>query len=137
MSFANIGITKTSNKKKVALCNLLAKIRGKEMEKGTNSNTGGGSSGYWWWVAASGVQVAWGIYSFRKGYSGDSRLMPLKAFGVASLFVGATATATVGTFSASGIHSVKDAMELGANIRSGLGVKVWCRFGILLRGCRS
>ncbi|CAH1448127.1 unnamed protein product [Lactuca virosa] len=123
MSFANIGIIKTPNKKKVALCNLLAKIRGKEMEKGTNSNTGGGSSGYWWWVAASGVQVAWGIYSFRKGYSGDSRLMPLKAFGVASLFVGATATATVGTFSASGIHSVKDAMELGANIRSGLGVK--------------
>nr|XP_043619371.1 uncharacterized protein LOC122591211 [Erigeron canadensis] len=92
------------------------------MEEQPNNNNDG-SGGYWWWAAASGVQLAWGIYSFRKGYSGDSRLMPLKAFGVASLFVGATATATIGTFSASGIHSVKDAVELGENIRSGLGVK--------------
>ncbi|XP_071718343.1 uncharacterized protein [Rutidosis leptorrhynchoides] len=92
------------------------------MEKETNNNTNGGS-GYWWWAAASGVQVVYGIYSIRKGYSGDSRLMPLKAFGIASLFVGATATATVGTLSASGIHSVTDAVELGASIRSSLGVK--------------
>ncbi|KAK1408893.1 hypothetical protein QVD17_41025 [Tagetes erecta] len=91
------------------------------MEGNGNNTVGGG--GYWWWAAASGVQIAWGIYSFRKGYSGDSRLMPLKAFGVASLFVGATATATVGTLRASGIHSVKDAIEAGASIRSGLGVK--------------
>lgn len=94
------------------------------MEKGANNGGGGGGGGgYWWWAAASGTQLVWGIYSFRKGYSGDSRLMPLKAFGVASLFVGATATATVGTISASGIHSVKDAVEVGASIRSGLGVK--------------
>ncbi|KAM0027340.1 hypothetical protein Hdeb2414_s0020g00568281 [Helianthus debilis subsp. tardiflorus] len=73
------------------------------MEKVANN---GGGGGYWWWAGASGVQLAWGIYSFRKGYAGDSRLMPLKAFGVASLFVGATATATVGTLRASGIHSV-------------------------------
>ncbi|XP_071718342.1 uncharacterized protein [Rutidosis leptorrhynchoides] len=95
---------------------------GDQMEKETNNNTNGGS-GYWWWAAASGVQVVYGIYSIRKGYSGDSRLMPLKAFGIASLFVGATATATVGTLSASGIHSVTDAVELGASIRSSLGVK--------------
>ncbi|KAJ0914202.1 hypothetical protein HanPSC8_Chr06g0235921 [Helianthus annuus] len=87
------------------------------------ANNGGGGGGYWWWAAASGVQLVWGIYSFRKGYAGDSRLMPLKAFGVASLFVGATATATVGTLRASGIHSVNDAIEAGASIRSGLGVK--------------
>ncbi|GJX28096.1 hypothetical protein Tco_0236175 [Tanacetum coccineum] len=81
------------------------------------------SSGYIWWAAASGAQLVWGIYSIRKGYSGDSRLMPLKAFGVASIFVGAIATATIGTFSASGIHSVRDAIEVGESIRSSLGVK--------------
>ncbi|KAK9076492.1 hypothetical protein SSX86_004826 [Deinandra increscens subsp. villosa] len=91
------------------------------MEKGANN--GGGGGGYWWWAAATGVQLAWGIYSLRRGYSGDTRLMPLKAFGVASLFVGATGTATIGTVRASGIYSVKDAIEAGANIRSGLGVK--------------
>ncbi|KAL8207981.1 hypothetical protein R6Q57_007393 [Mikania cordata] len=89
------------------------------MEKGANNDGGD----YWWWAAASGVQLVWGIYSFRKGYSGDSRLMPIKAFGVASLFVGATASATVGTLRASGIHSVQDAIEAGASIRSGLGFK--------------
>ncbi|KAI3681420.1 hypothetical protein L6452_36215 [Arctium lappa] len=116
------GVKPPPDRTTVALRSLLAKICGKQMDKGTN-NGGGGGGGYWWWAAASGIQLVWGIYSFRRGYSGDSRLMPLKAFGVASLFVGATATATIGTINASGIHSVQDAVDVGASIRSGLGVK--------------
>ncbi|KAK3015838.1 hypothetical protein RJ639_005804 [Escallonia herrerae] len=130
---------------------------------------GRGGGGEEWWWAASFAQLAWGIYSFRKGYSGDSRLMPLKAFSVASLFLGSTATAGVGTLRSSGIHSytlrvsihgmrvgvgldsemdgyyavdcvkavtladlvldpsiiaeVEDMKEVGANIRTGLGVR--------------
>ncbi|KAL4588665.1 hypothetical protein LXL04_001557 [Taraxacum kok-saghyz] len=47
--------------------------------------------------------------------------MPLKAFGVASVLVGATATATVGTLSASGIHSV---FEVRYNIGKYFGTKL-------------
>ncbi|KAA8515871.1 hypothetical protein F0562_019050 [Nyssa sinensis] len=83
---------------------------------------GGGIGGYWWWAAASSAQLAWGINFYRKGYAGDSRFMPLKAFAVASLFVGATASAAVGILRASGVHSVEDAKEVGASIRSGLGI---------------
>ncbi|KAK2984494.1 hypothetical protein RJ640_014584 [Escallonia rubra] len=79
-----------------------------QMEGNDGDADGGGRGGggeEWWW-AASFAQLAWGIYSFRKGYSGDSRLMPLKAFSVASLFLGSTATAGVGTLRSSGIHSL-------------------------------
>ena len=63
---------------------------------------------YLWWATATTVQLAWGIAAYRRGYNGgDSRLMPLKAFAVASLFVGATATAAFTTLSAYGIHSVR------------------------------
>ncbi|CAK9147817.1 unnamed protein product [Ilex paraguariensis] len=67
---------------------------------------GGGVAQYWPWAAASAAQLAWGISAFRRGYAGDSRLMPLKAFAVASLFLGASSTAAFGTLRASGIHSV-------------------------------
>ncbi|XP_073122297.1 uncharacterized protein [Henckelia pumila] len=60
---------------------------------------------YWWWAAASAAQLGWGISSFRKGHAGDSRLMPFKAFSVASLFVGASACAAIASLRASGIHS--------------------------------
>ena len=66
----------------------------------------GGVEGYWYWAGASSVQLLWAILSLRRGYAGDSRLMPFKAFGVASLFVGSAASATIGSLRASGIHSV-------------------------------
>ncbi|KAL2892527.1 hypothetical protein RDABS01_008436 [Bienertia sinuspersici] len=59
---------------------------------------------HWWWAIASTAQLGWGIRVYKKGYNGDSRFMPLKAFAVASLFVGATATAVMGALKASGIH---------------------------------
>ncbi|GAB4844300.1 hypothetical protein Ancab_037663 [Ancistrocladus abbreviatus] len=75
-----------------------------------------------WWVGASTAQLAWAITVYRKGYTGDSRLLPFKAFGVASLFVGAAATAAVGTLKSFGIHKVEDLKEVGANVRTGLGI---------------
>ncbi|CAO2828728.1 unnamed protein product [Amaranthus hypochondriacus] len=76
----------------------------------------------WIWAGASIAQLGWGIKSYRKGFLGDSKFMPLKAFSVASLFVGAAATASFGVLRACGIHKVEDLIKAGANIRSGLGV---------------
>ncbi|KAL0347890.1 UNVERIFIED_CONTAM: hypothetical protein Scaly_1805000 [Sesamum calycinum] len=76
----------------------------------------------WWWAAASAAQLGWGISTFRKGYAGDSRLMPFKAFAVASLFVGAAASAAVASLRASGLRSVEDMKALGTNIRTELGL---------------
>ncbi|KAG2672158.1 hypothetical protein I3843_13G026200 [Carya illinoinensis] len=84
---------------------------------------GGRAYGHWWWVLASGAQLGLGVSSYRRGYAGDSRLMPLKAFVVASLFVGAAASTAVSVLKASGIHKVEDLLEVGANIRAGLGVR--------------
>ncbi|KAL8555829.1 hypothetical protein ACS0TY_003589 [Phlomoides rotata] len=78
---------------------------------------------YWWWAAASTAQLGWGIAVVRRGYAGDMYNMPFKAAGVGTLFVGAFATAFVATLRVSGIHSVKDAKTLGANIRSALGLR--------------
>lgn len=61
---------------------------------------------YWWWAAASTAQLGWGVRIFRKGYGGDSHFMPFKAFAVASLFVGAAATASVASLRVTGVHSV-------------------------------
>ncbi|CAI0442500.1 unnamed protein product [Linum tenue] len=49
-----------------------------------------------------------GISSLRRGYDGSCGLMPLKAFAVASLFVGSAAAASVSALHASGIHKVPD-----------------------------
>ncbi|GMH17212.1 hypothetical protein Nepgr_019053 [Nepenthes gracilis] len=76
----------------------------------------------WWWVMASTAQLAWAIGAYRKGYAGESRLMPIKAFGVASLFVGSGASAAIGTFKSFGIHNVEDVKEVGANVRAGLRI---------------
>lgn len=67
---------------------------------------GGGGGGYLWWAAASTAQIALGIKSIRRGHAGDSHLMPFKAFVVASLFVGATASAAVALLRSSGVYSV-------------------------------
>lgn len=66
---------------------------------------GGGDGSHWWWALASAAQLGWGVFSFRTG-AGDTRLMPVKAFGVAALFVGAATSAGVGVLRASGIHKV-------------------------------
>uniref|UniRef100_A0A803LS55 Uncharacterized protein n=1 Tax=Chenopodium quinoa TaxID=63459 RepID=A0A803LS55_CHEQI len=76
------------------------------------------SGTHWWWVIASAAQLGWGIKSYKKGFTGDCRFMPARAFGVASLFVGAAATASVSALSAAGIHNVEDMKEAGANIRT-------------------
>ncbi|PON70222.1 StAR lipid transfer-like protein [Trema orientale] len=92
----------------------------------TGTGTGTGSpkiETHWWWGAASAGQLGWGIASFRRGYAGHSNLMPLKAFAVASLFVGAAASASFAALHASGIHKVEDMMEVGANMRTGLGIR--------------
>ncbi|KAL9224701.1 hypothetical protein vseg_000713 [Gypsophila vaccaria] len=72
----------------------------------------------WWWGAAAAAQLGWGIRTVRRGYAGDTNFMPLKAFGVASLFVGAAAAAFFGTLKASGIHKVEDLQALGTSIRT-------------------
>ncbi|XP_022864968.1 uncharacterized protein LOC111384861 isoform X2 [Olea europaea var. sylvestris] len=61
-----------------------------------------GVAEYWWWATASTGQLTWAVSIYRKGYAGDCRLMPFKAFAVASLFIGATATAAVASLRASG-----------------------------------
>lgn len=63
---------------------------------------------HWFWAAASTAQLGWGVATLKKGYAGHSTLMPLKAFAVASLFVGAASTAAVATLHLSGIHSVSN-----------------------------
>ncbi|XP_021611608.1 uncharacterized protein LOC110614396 [Manihot esculenta] len=78
--------------------------------------------GWSWWALASCTQFVWGMSSYRKGYAGDSRLMPFKAFAVASLFVGSAASASFAALQASGIHKVEDLVEMGANLRTGLGI---------------
>ncbi|KMS99964.1 hypothetical protein BVRB_1g018060 [Beta vulgaris subsp. vulgaris] len=82
----------------------------------------GGTHTHYWWAIASAAQLGWGIRACKKGYVGNGSLMPLKAFSVASLFVGAAATAAFGALRASGIHTVEDLKEAGANIRTGLGM---------------
>ncbi|KAH9604635.1 hypothetical protein KSS87_001578 [Heliosperma pusillum] len=76
---------------------------------------------HWWWYGASAAQLGLGIRAVRIGLRGDSNFMPLKAFSVASLFVGAAASAFFGTLRASGIHKVEDMKELGSNIRTAIG----------------
>ncbi|XP_022756955.1 uncharacterized protein LOC111304567 [Durio zibethinus] len=78
---------------------------------------------HWYWAIASVAQFGWAVSSYRKGYAGDHRLMPFKAFAVASLFLGASTSASVASLKASGIHKVEDLMEVGANIRTGLGIR--------------
>nr|POE64073.1 hypothetical protein CFP56_08446 [Quercus suber] len=98
------------------------------MEENEGGGAGGGGTGtrtygHIWWALASAAQLGWAISSFKRGHAGDSHFMPFKAFSVASLFVGATATAAISVLHVSGIHKVEDLLEVGANIRTGLGVR--------------
>ncbi|XVF22804.1 hypothetical protein REPUB_Repub12eG0202400 [Reevesia pubescens] len=97
------------------------------MEVEENSGGGDGDKtridSHWYWAIASVAQFGWAVSSYGKGCAGDHRLMPLKAFAVASLFLGASTSASVAFLKASGIHKVEDLMEVGANIRTGLGIR--------------
>ncbi|XP_014496609.1 uncharacterized protein LOC106758180 isoform X2 [Vigna radiata var. radiata] len=88
--------------------------------------TGGGNTSetgiQWWWGVAAAAQMGLGMRSYAKGYAGDSRFMPLKAFTVASLFVGSAASASVLLLQSNGINGVEDLMEAGANLRAKLGL---------------
>ncbi|RDX66285.1 hypothetical protein CR513_54952, partial [Mucuna pruriens] len=76
-----------------------------EMEETAGgSNSDGGAQ--WWWGVASAAQMGLGMRTYAKGYAGDSRLMPFKAFAVASLFLGSAASASVLLLQANGIHRV-------------------------------
>ena len=61
----------------------------------------------WWWAAASTAQLAVGIASYRRGCGESGFGMPFKAFAIATLFIGAGATAVAGTLHASGINTVR------------------------------
>ncbi|XWS32410.1 hypothetical protein CRYUN_Cryun23aG0157200 [Craigia yunnanensis] len=63
---------------------------------------------HWYWAIASVAQFGWAESSYRKGYH---RLMPFKAFAIASLFLGASASASVAFLKASGIHKLEDLMK--------------------------
>ncbi|WOL10207.1 hypothetical protein Cni_G18961 [Canna indica] len=79
---------------------------------------GGGDDRQWlWWAAASSAQLAAGITLYRRGYDGSGVSMPFKAFAIATLIVGAGATAVGGSLRATGIDSVEDMKEIGAGIR--------------------
>ncbi|XP_027928859.1 uncharacterized protein LOC114185369 isoform X2 [Vigna unguiculata] len=93
-----------------------------EMEEITGGGNNSETEIQWWWGVAAAAQMGLGMRSFAKGYAGDSRFMPLKAFTVASLFVGSAASASVLLLQANGINGVEDLMEAGANLRAKLGL---------------
>lgn len=61
----------------------------------------------WWWAAASGAQLAVGMASYRRGCGESGYSMPFKAFAIATLFIGAGATAVAGALHATGINTVR------------------------------
>ena len=69
---------------------------------------GGVAAERWpWWAAASAAQAAAGVAWFRRGKGGTAVAMPFKAFAIASLFVGAGATAAAAGVLAAGVGSVR------------------------------
>ncbi|KAL3738936.1 hypothetical protein ACJRO7_020338 [Eucalyptus globulus] len=94
---------------------------GRAAPAGIGIGIGTGIGSHWWWAMGGAAQLGLGISSCLKGYGGGPGLMPLKAAAVASLFVGATACASVAALHASGIRKVEDLIEIGANIRTNLG----------------
>jgi len=77
-----------------------------EMEEITGGGNNSETEIQWWWGVAAAAQMGLGMRSFAKGYAGDSRFMPLKAFTVASLFVGSAASTSVLLLQANGINGV-------------------------------
>ncbi|XP_031502795.1 uncharacterized protein LOC116265928 isoform X1 [Nymphaea colorata] len=62
--------------------------------------------GTWWWAVAGSAQLVAGLAAYRRGSGGSSTMMPFKAFGVASLFVGSASCAVAGVVHASGIRQI-------------------------------
>ncbi|CAN1296585.1 hypothetical protein LINPERPRIM_LOCUS23186 [Linum perenne] len=88
-----------------------------------NRSVGGNENRWLWWGVGSTALMGWGVFSWRRGYAGDGSLMPLKAFAVASLFVGSAASASFCAIRASGIHKqVEDLVQVGADLRTQLGI---------------
>ncbi|XP_050386750.1 uncharacterized protein LOC126803046 [Argentina anserina] len=75
------------------------------------------------WAGAGAAQFASAVVLYRKGSGPRSTSMPFRACAIASLIVGAGATAAFAGIRASGIHKVDDLIQLRANIRTGLGVQ--------------
>ncbi|XP_030962784.1 uncharacterized protein LOC115984044 isoform X2 [Quercus lobata] len=84
------------------------KLERAKLKLDRSGGTGTETYSHIWWALASAAQLGWAISSFRRGHAGDSHFMPFKAFSVASLFVGATATAAVSVLHVSGIHKKED-----------------------------
>jgi hypothetical protein len=59
-----------------------------------------------WWAGASAAQLTTGVIWFRRGKRGGDMTMPFRAFAIASLIVGAGATAVTAGVSAAGVGSV-------------------------------
>lgn len=79
---------------------------------------GGKRSKAWpWWLGASAAQITGALVWFRRGKGGSDMTMPFRAFAVASLVVGAGATAVTAGVSAAGVGSVEEMKGLGARIR--------------------
>ena len=100
-----------------------------EENEGGGGGTGSRTYSHIWWALASAAQLGWAISSFKRGHAGDSHFMPFKAFSVASLFVGATATAAVSVLHVSGIHKVCFSLSLSVAFRGFLV------FSISSQGC--
>uniref|UniRef100_A0A0E0KTJ6 Uncharacterized protein n=2 Tax=Oryza punctata TaxID=4537 RepID=A0A0E0KTJ6_ORYPU len=89
-----------------------------EMDEGR----GGEEAERWpWWAGASAAQVAAGVAWFRQGRGGEAFAMPFKAFAIATLFVGAGATAVTAGVLAAGVGSVDEMKGVGASIRRWMG----------------
>ncbi|KAL8142237.1 hypothetical protein V2J09_015269 [Rumex salicifolius] len=90
------------------------------------AGSGGGighDTAHWWWAMGSAVQLGLGIRATRRGCNG--RLMPLKALGVASLFVGAIAAAAMGTIRACVNVFVRIGSCYGTGLLFGLKIGNW------------
>ncbi|XP_047062431.1 uncharacterized protein LOC124669942 [Lolium rigidum] len=70
-----------------------------------------------WWAGASAAQLTAGLVWFRRGKGGGDMTMPFRAFAIATLIVGAGATAVTAGVSAAGVGSVAEMKDLGARIR--------------------
>lgn len=90
------------------------------MDENEATKSPGGLGGGFWWGACSAVQLGLAGAAYRTGYGGDA-LMVGKAFGIATLIVGAGACAIGGTLHVAGIKEVSDLVQVGESIRKGLG----------------
>ncbi|GFP98877.1 hypothetical protein PHJA_002031600, partial [Phtheirospermum japonicum] len=63
--------------------------------------------GYCWWAAASTAKLGLGISAIKRGRTDESTFMPFKAFSVASLFVGVSASTSMASLRSFDLQSVR------------------------------